>query len=52
MYSSGNSTECSVMTCTGKKKSKKGEYMYMCTDSLYCTPETNSVENQLYINKN
>ena len=52
MYSSGNSTECSVMSCMGKKKSKNGEYMYMYTDSLYCIPETNSIVNQLYANKN
>ena len=39
LYSTGDSSQYSVMTCTGKE-AKKNEYM---TDSLCCTPEANTM---------
>ena len=40
LYSTGNCTQYSVMTCMGKE-SKKNGYVYICkTDSLCCGPET------------
>ena len=40
LYSTGNCTQYSVMTCMGKE-SKKNGYVYIWkTDSLCCGPET------------
>ena len=39
LYSTGNSTQYSVMTYVGKESKK--EWIYI-TDSLCCTPETNT----------
>ena len=47
LYSTGNSTQYSVMTFMGKETKKEWIYVY---DSLCRTPETNIV-NQLYANK-
>ena len=44
LYSTGNSTQYSVMTYMGTE-SKKKEWIYVyiyITDSLCCTPETNT----------
>ena len=41
LYSTENSTPCSVMTYMGKQ-SKKGDIYIYVTDSLCCTPETNT----------
>ena len=41
LYSTGNSTQYSVITYMGKESEK--ERMCICTrDSLFCTPETNT----------
>lgn len=53
LYSTGNSNQYSVMAYIGrefkKKKTRGNTYMY--NDSLSCTPENNSIVNQLYTNK-
>ena len=43
LYSTGNSTQYSVMTYMGKNLKKEWIYIYIhITDSLCCTPETNT----------
>ena len=43
MYSTGNSTQYSVITYMGKETEKEWIYVYVCiAESLYCTPETNT----------
>ena len=41
-YSTGNSAQCSVMTHMGKEPKKKSKCEIGVTDSLCCTPETNT----------
>ena len=40
LYSTGNYTQCLVITCKAKESEK--EYIYI-TESLCCTPETNMI---------
>ena len=47
LYSTGNSTQYSVMTCMGKESKKEWIYVYIYiyiykTDSFCCTAETNT----------
>ena len=41
LYSTGNSTQYSVMAYTGKESKKRVDICICITDSLCCTPETN-----------
>ena len=41
LYSTGNSTQYSVITYMGKE-AKKADIYVCTTDSLCCTPETNT----------
>ena len=50
LYSTGNYTKYFVITSKGKKSRKK-DINVCITEPLFCTLETNIV-NQLYINKN
>ena len=51
LCSTGDSTQYSVMAYMVKESKKRVEICICKTDSLCCTPETNTV-NQLYFNKN
>ena len=42
LYSTGNSSQYSVMTYMEKKNLKKSGYRYSITDSLSCTAETST----------
>ena len=43
LYSTGNSTQYSVMAYMGKELLKKVDICICITDSLCCTPETNRI---------
>ena len=42
LYNTGNSTQYSVMTYMGKESKKRVDICIWITDSLCCTPETNT----------
>ena len=42
LYSTGNSTQYSVMAYMGKESKKRMDICICITDSLCCTPETNT----------
>ena len=42
LYSSGNSTQYSVMTFMGEESKKRQDICICITDSLCCTPDTNT----------
>ena len=49
MYSTGNSTQYSVMAYLGKETKKRGAIGIHITDSLCYTPETNTIVSINYI---
>ena len=42
LYSTGNSTQYSVMTYMGKESKNRVDICICMTDSLFCIPETNT----------
>ena len=42
LYSTGNSTQCSVVTLNGKEIQKRGHICIHIADSFCCTAETNT----------
>ena len=54
VYSTGNYTQYLVIIYNGRESEKEYIYIYIhicTTESLCCIPGTNSIINQLYLNK-